>query len=671
MGSTKIQQGANAVADTINAILSVLDGITPFLENPAQLNATLNPYQYIMSLLHRVAGYERVVNFLSETMVYGLPMIEDAAKISLIKSLKDLFSCSVNPLISRDLIDKGVVLDLGKIDLLNIMNRCPLESENNTLINSSFFYSDVENMTIPDQLVKCKDLNAVIWYVKHRANDRTVWYGYQTQAQEHENLIISSKPSAKDGIITMEYTHKSKLTDSQNHPMYIQVPHGNCLHVFLGNTKGVSQQGTPEPSTEEILAKTTDFRNVMSEMETVIKELEILYDKTENLDEKSEIQCEIDLCNKLLDGMKKGVSLEEMVPNLLIDPDTHRRYLTIGDYRILMDEYTYTHNKNDIGTLYKELDNERQSRIQNYSYRAPEQNYYYHRTLFEFNTDYIMSVQFFDPKVIISQLVNILTGCFEFSLNISFEERLIRNEVERMINMIIESGGATVSDCFFTFSNDEYNIMLDETEKERVGKYTGDDTAYGSHIDYEAIYEELNQISSSATLSEQVSNTEHAMNTISRTIKPEFGDTTEWELNFNFLNNILRGLTLSLVYNIISPKIYMLMAINLKIMGREPNFDLATFIEMFKTLLINIIRGITDKIMENLKEWLLGLIGDLVARLADRLMFEQAQYYLNLLARCMRAYTIFFGAPENWNMADVEYADIYESGNGSEINTSC
>jgi hypothetical protein len=290
-----------------------------------------------------------------------------------------------------------------------------------------------------------------------------------------------------------------------------------------------------------------------------------------------------------------------------------------------------------------------------------------------------MSVKFFDAKVVAAQIINILTGCFDMSLNISFEERLIRNEVERMLQKIIENDEtATVSDCFFTFSNDEYDLLVDKTEKERIGRYTGDEYAYGAPIDYEKIYEELDKISSSATLSEQVTAFSRAINEISRTIKPEEYELTDrFSLDFSFLNNLLRSLTLSMVYSVISPKIYVLMAINLKVMGREPNFDVTGFIEYFKTMLLGLIKSITDAILKQITDWLLSLVKDLVRRLADRLLLEQAEYYIRLLMSCMRRFRLLLGN-EDWNMADVDYADIvstaengYAGSMSSVINTNC
>lgn len=673
--NNKSIQNAQSASSAINATLSVLNGTTPVATNSVNgISVSLNPFQYIIKLLQSIVDYDKIVNFITELTVYGLPMIENSVKISLTEALKNLFSCSVNPVISERIINEGVVLDLSTIDLLNILDRCPLDSENEIQkTKASFFYSGTEGFTIPDQLEKCSDLNAVIWFVKHRANDRTVWYGSSTQGDEHELLTLQSKPSSKDGVITMEYSEKaSSLTDSMNDKLSVQVPHGNCLHVFLGNTKGVTDE--PYPNSDDLEYKTECFNNFSKSLKEILNELEDEIEESNSIEEKSSLTYDLQFVNKLLKGIENGVSVDTIAPDMLVDQNTGKRYITINNHKIEIDEYTYTHTKNDLANENVSLEGQRSERAEGYSYRTPSQNYYYHKKLFEFNTDYITSIDFFDTKVIISQIVNILTGCFDISLNLSFEERLVRNEVEKMITKIVNNDNTVVSDCFFTFSNEEYNLLLDETEKEHMGLYSGDGSAYGTKIDYDLIYDELNKISNSATLSEQITNINRAFNTISSSIKPEtYSQTQEFALNYDFLNNILKGLTLSVVYGIISPKIYLLMAINLKIMGREPNFDLPSFIELFKNMLIDTIRGITDKILEEMRDWLVSLVKDLVVLLSGKLLMEQAQYYMRLLTNCMRSCTLLWsGGTQDWNMDDVNYADIYQLNGGDEaINTNC
>ncbi|MBP5724052.1 MAG: hypothetical protein J6X18_10850 [Bacteroidales bacterium] len=427
MGNRSTQNAKSASA-SINATLSVLNGVTPVsVESVNGFSINMNPFQFVIGLLQPIVGYDRIVNFLTELVVYGLPMLEDAVKISLIEALKGLFSCSVNPIISKSIINEGVVLDLTKIDLLKIMDRCPLDNDNSIQkIKGSFFYSGVEGMDVPDQLEGCSDLNAVIWFVKHRAMDRTVWYGWKTQGDEHELLTIDTKPSEKHGVITMEYSEKwSGLKDLMNNPLPPpQVPHGNCLHVFLGNAKGVSTSIETYPSSEQYYARARDFRSVSGSLSVVLSEIEEEIRNTTNPTEQAALNCEGEVIKKIQRAIEAGTPIEQVVPGMPTDNQTGRKFFTVGGRRIQMDTYTYTHSRSNLEQESIDLDNDRQQYIDNnYGWRTPEQNYYYHKTLFEFNTDYIMSVKFFDSKVVASQIVDILTGCFGISLNLSFEER--------------------------------------------------------------------------------------------------------------------------------------------------------------------------------------------------------------------------------------------------------
>lgn len=680
--STKVKQAVESVSGQINAILSILDGTIPLSTLLMDKIGALNPLQFVLSILQRVVGYDRVVDFLTETIVIGLPSIEDNVKISLIESLKNLFSCSVNPLINETILREGVVLDLSTIDLLGIMKQCPLNTIfEDVTFNGTYFYFDIDRFTIPDQLENSTDLNAVIWYSKNRSSDRTVWYGSDKQNEEHEILSVENEysqgtlPSENNGLITLEYTEKSSwIKDSVGNEMAIQVPHGNCLHVFLGNSKGVTDEIIP--SYDEIASKTEQFKLFSDELENGLNNLKEKQLTDVTIEEQEETQNDINVINNLKNSLKNNISIESILPNLPIDSFNGKRLITIGDTDINISEYAYSATKENLMDENKQYKSELERIAETYQYITPQENYYFNKTLFEFNADYIKSIKLFDSKVLAIQLVNLLTGCFDVKLNLSFEERLVRNEVEQMIKKIINGEDVTsVSDCFFTFSNDEYNLLLDETEKERIGKYTGGEYGYGSTIDYSKIYDEINAISNSATLSEQISNIGHAFNEISRTIKPEiYQDVDEYSINFDFLNNLLMGLMQTIVYGIISPKFYMLIAVNLKIMGKVPNFDLAGFIASFKTLLLNLIKSIIDDMLSKLSEWLISIIKELISRLSDRLLLEQYEYYIQLLMKCIRTFRRLFGN-KDWNMADVEYADIVSINANDDFteitNTNC
>jgi hypothetical protein len=300
------------------------------------------------------------------------------------------------------------------------------------------------------------------------------------------------------------------------------------------------------------------------------------------------------------------------------------------------------------------------------NYRPVEYNYYYHRTLFEFNTDYLMSLKLFDEKTLAAQLLDALSGCITLGLNLSVEERMVQNEVRRMVENVLNSNDTTVNDCFFTFSNEAYDDLLNRSELQRVGLYVSPDGAVGGPLNPEEIMASINALSPNATHEQIQSAIADSLNVLSAAITPEYGQyeyDVDVNLRANFINNLLDTLAYVIVLSVLSPKLYLLMAVNLKIMERDSNFDLATYIESNRNLIVGVIRTIRDEILTLFENWLKEIIGELAMKLATKLTLEQLQYYLRLLASCIRCLSLFGiggGAGLPWNMADVQYADIYE-----------
>ena len=106
-----------------------------------------------------------------------------------------------------------------------------------------------------------------------------------------------------------------------------------------------------------------------------------------------------------------------------------------------------------------------------------------------------MSLKLFDEKSLAARLLDSLTACLTIDLNFSYKRLLIKNEIKKMVNMITESDDLVVSDCFFTFSNDDYDAMSRQAELRKAGLLTinGDETS-AVKINAEDILNSLNQI---------------------------------------------------------------------------------------------------------------------------------------------------------------------------------
>ena len=99
--------------------------------------------------------------------------------------------------------------------------------------------------------------------------------------------------------------------------------------------------------------------------------------------------------------------------------------------------------------------------------------------------------------------------------------------------------------------------------------------------------------------------------------------------------------------------------INLKIIGRESNFNLEEFLGQYKQLIADLIRSIRDQLLEYLQRELMMIIGDLVKELTVKLSLEQAEYYARLIKKliaCVKRQR----SGLDFNIDNVDYSDIYE-----------
>ena len=136
------------------------------------------------------------------------------------------------------------------------------------------------------------------------------------------------------------------------------------------------------------------------------------------------------------------------------------------------------------------------------------------------------------------------------------------------------------------------------------------------------------------------------------------------------LESLMEELAFAIVITVVSPKLYLLFAVNFAIMGKDTNFDLATFLDSFRNMIEGLITTIRDELIKKLKDWLLEIISDIAKQAGEKIVLEQMMYYRQLLRRCVDCFRIHGSGLSDWNMADVE-ADIYNSENNEPLNEEC
>lgn len=637
---------------TIDAALSILNRFPDLEESNVELsfNTSTNPFAFLMDLLKTTSGYNKIIEILASFISWELPAVEATVKALLITKLKDIISCSVNPFFTEEILRDGVVFNVEEIDIADVLKYSPFDQK-----VGKYFYFGTEEAEMPDDLISCDDMDAFIWFMINRANRRYSWKPKKNRHDDefrpdYDNL---QKLKKEDGIVTLEfYERPQNLKDAYGNDYRLQTPYNNCLHVFIGDVREKEMAIREIRTNEQNLYKEEDniklFANKIENKELKINSLEeekanlesLLEEGTMNEEEfKTEYQ-------KINDKIK---ILQRDIRDLI-----ELREKAYAAKRRL--QYT-------IGNIKKQL---RENARSYFPFLTPNnnRNYYYGKSLIEWNIDYIMSLTLFEEKSLAARLLDALTSVLTIDLNLTYKQQLIKSEVKKMVSMITESDDLVVSDCFFTFSNDDYDAMSRQAELRKAGLLTinGDETS-AVKVNTENMLEKLNEISQSASKKKIQTVIEGAITDITKELSDvsyEMNDKVNFGVQMNIIENLLNSLAYVLVCAILSPKVYLLLLVNLKIIGRQTNFDLEGFIDQYRQLIADLIRSVRDQLIDYLLREIMIIIGDLVKEITIKLSVEQARYYARLIKKLIDCFKRH-GKGLDFNIDNVDYADILDT----------
>lgn len=662
-----LQKTKSEALATIDAALAILNKF-PEIEtanSTLSFNTSSNPFPFLMDCFKSTTGYNILINILSKFIMLGLPAVEIAVKGVLLANIKNILSCAINPFISDEILRNGIVFNLQQIDITDTLRYSPLDE-----IGKYYYFDNYEKSTVTDSTGKkkkidipkqvddlkvSKDFNCLIWYMKHIASFREVWGQQPDATGERTNVIENNdtywnkkkkKCRKGAGIVTLEYNVRPEgLRNAEGDGLSsgaagLQTPYGECLHVFLGNVKeksneeGNNQQDVYIKSTKALM-KASDKISIAEKAIEDIKKQQKKYEQDRKKGQITEENYTILIgdCRKQIENKEKEIQTQK---------------INIKTYK-----------KNKVNAI-KKL-REIQANMKNNDYRKITQNYYYRRTLVEFNTDYVMSLKLFDSKVVTAQLLDSLMGLLNIDLNLTYKQMLIKNEVKKMVQMIVETDDTVVSDCFFTFTNDDYNAMLEKAELNRAKLFSiNGEQNTTTTIDPKEILRSLNELDDSAIQSGDTTVIEHALTEISgniTTMDAMEGDAINFGARMNFIENLMNNLAYVITSAVLSPKVYLLILINLEILGKDTNFNLEGFIGQFKQLIASLIRTIRDQLIKYLVDELMKILGNIATEIAVKIGIEQAQYYYRLMKKIIDCFKRK-GTTLDFTIDSVEHADI-------------
>ena len=665
-----LQKTKSEALATIDAALAILNKF-PEIEtanSTLSFNTSSNPFPFLMDCFKSTTGYNILINILSKFIMLGLPAVEIAVKGVLLANIKNILSCAIDPFISDEILRNGIVFNLQQIDITDTLRYSPLDE-----IGKYYYFDNYEKSTVTDSTGKkkqidipkqvddlkvSKDFNCLIWYMKHIASFREVWGQQPDATGERTNVIENNdtywnkkknKCRKGAGIVTLEYNVRPEgLRNAEGNGLSsgdasyagLQTPYGECLHVFLGNVKeksneeGNKQQDAYIEATKALM----EANEQISIAEKAIEDIKKQQKKYEQDRKKANIKQE---------------DYAELISNC-------REQIKVKEKEIQTQKEIIKTSKEKKVNAIKEL-RKIQANMTNNDYRKITQNYYYRRTLVEFNTDYVMSLRLFDSKVVTAQLLDSLMGLLNIDLNLTYKQMLIKNEIKKMVQMIVETDDTVVSDCFFTFTNDDYNAMLEKAELNRAKLFSiNGEQNTTTTIDPKEILRSLNELDDSAIQSGDTTVIEHALTEISgniTTMDAMEGDAINFGARMNFIENLMNNLAYVITSAVLSPKVYLLILINLEILGKDTNFNLEGFIGQFKQLIASLIRTIRDQLIKYLVDELMRILGNIATEIAVKIGIEQAQYYYRLMKKIIDCFKRK-GTTLDFTIDSVEHADI-------------
>lgn len=319
------------------------------------------------------------------------------------------------------------------------------------------------------------------------------------------------------------------------------------------------------------------------------------------------------------------------------------------------------------------------------SYYTPYKSLFdYNKTIFEFNKDYLENIRIFVPRIILSNLIETLIhGKISIldTLLKSEQDNVIDKKLDMIINGVLEETDTTVSDCFFSFSNEDYIEMIQQAELEKYSAtYTGGDGSPATKYSKDALLDALDSINSTATMNEtitEITKTVYDIASIpSEDSSVKASDGSVAMANSNWLNRIVAAIMKPIVKSLLTPQVMLLFVINLEAVGMldiDSDFD-KIYELIFKKILslfVGLARYIRDKIVEFLLKLFKERIQPMLVQWSAILVSENINDWIRLLLEAIQCIPRFNIKTDLTEIDNVQYADIVKTQDIPESSQTC
>lgn len=660
---------AQAMADKV---LIILDLIQSNKSYPLDQNAM----SFLMNILKRLGvSFDVIEEWLTNFLVYVIPTLELSTKAYLLSNLKNMVGCSTDPRIpekyrkkhksqddTESSQERGIDIDIESIDYLDKLSISPLSD------NGKGLYFGLDGINDSYKFARADDFDAFLWFVIHKGkfpNSSIV------KLDENNNLILGNHRTTKNYKGSL--LSSLEVTYNENDPSTIllgntfQYESGRTISMCIDikyNDKGKILNNTIVPISDDWSSVNWYTRRANYFTKNIIG------DKASKISAKRDYSKEIPICNiqyidqGSTDSPVIGTVNNKLRFTILPKPLVYINPKELTIKKILFNEngdfdkngkYTLSDTKfNEIFKKEKSKDFEFNEGKSKADVIRSMYECYKGLTIYEFNYDLIMGMKLFDARSIVSALFDTLQNA-SLGLSVGLEERHQESTdtIKEIIKNIINTDDSTVNDCYHTFSNERYNMLLSNTANKRLNRT---DKFY-----------DAKQILSASLSGDTVNEEEvlHRAITQAKVTVTEGSDgSDEYGIANNFIFSLLNNLITAIVQSLLSPKLLMVIVVNQSMMGggKWEKFNFSNLFKALQDIIVGIVKEVRDLIIDKLWKLVATRLDPLITITSDEIVKEQLDSYADVLREIMKYAPYIFhfigGQRQDTKIDDVDYADI-------------
>lgn len=660
---------AQAMADKV---LIILDLIQSNKSYPLDLNAM----SFLMDILKSLGvSFDVIEEWLTYFLVCVIPHLELSTKAYLLSNLKNMVGCSTDPRIpekyrkkhksqddTESSQERGIDIDIESIDYLDKLSISPLSD------NGKGLYFGLDGINDSYKFARADDFDAFLWFVIHKGkfpNSSIV------KLDENNKLILGSHNTTKNYkgslLSSLEVTYSDDDPSTILLGNTFQYESGRTISMCIDikyNDKGKILNNTIVPISDDWSSVNWYTRRANYFTKNIIG------DNESEISAKRDYSKEIPICNiQYIDQGSTDSPVIGTVNNKLRFTILPKPLVYINPKELTIKKILFNENgdfdKNGKYTLsdtkFDEIFKKEKSKDFEFNEGKSKADVirsmyecYKGLTIYEFNYDLIMGMKLFDARSIVSALFDTLQNA-SLGLSVGLEERHQESTdtIKEIIKNIINTDDSTVNDCYHTFSNERYNMLLSNTANKRLNRT---DKFY-----------DAKQILSASLSGDTVNEEEvlHRAITQAKVTVIEGSDgSDEYGIANNFIFSLLNNLITAIVQSLLSPKLLMVIVVNQSMMGggKWEKFNFSNLYKALQDIIVGIVKEVKDLIIDKLWKLVATRLDPLITIISDEIVKEQLDSYADVLREIMKYAPYIFhfigGQRQDTKIDDVDYADI-------------